>query len=389
MQFRLVCKERSGKNRKAEIQIECYFQRRYRYIGTGVYIEPKYWDADKSLVIAKHPQSTTINIIIRNRINEIERTAYRYEETGKTFDFNALKNITTGKDKQSFCDFISSQLKNEPELELKSFVKYRYNIEIIREILGDITTEKITEKHIELLDQKFHARYADSTVARLHIFVQKYIKQAIKQRIIHANPYDLVRMQKFRAEPKNVFHTIAELEALEALPLKFPETICLIRDRYLYSCYTGLRISDNLELKKSALTDTPEGYIVNLRTIKGYGHDLIHPLGLMFDGKPDAIARRWINAHDGDTLFPPVSREYIRTVLTMLAEMAGIKKHLTFHVARHTCACLLADISQNPYLIMNILGHADIKTSMTYIHRSPEGIKKQFRLMTDWKEKAR
>ena len=98
----------------------------------------------------------------------------------------------------------------------------------------------------------------------------------------------------------------------------------------------------------------------------------------MFDGKPDQIARRWINTHDESTLFPKVSDDYIRTTLNVLAALAKprIDKHLTFHVARHTCASLLVDISQNPYLIMDILGHKDIKTSMTYIHSSPENIKK-------------
>jgi integrase len=202
------------------------------------------------------------------------------------------------------------------------------------------------------------------------------------------NPYDRVKLQKFKPEPKNVMHTIAELDALEKLT-DLPYNIAMIRDRYLYSCYTGLRISDNLALLKTDLTDTPDGYVVNLHTIKGYGHDLIHPIGLMFDGRPDTIARRWITAHTEATLFPTISRAYISTVLLVLADMAKIKKHLTFHVARHTCASLLADISQNPYLIMNVLGHADIKTSMTYIHASPEGTKKQFRILQDWKEKAR
>ncbi|MEI6755181.1 MAG: tyrosine-type recombinase/integrase [Paludibacter sp.] len=164
----------------------------------------------------------------------------------------------------------------------------------------------------------------------------------------------------------------------------------MIRDRYLYSCYTGLRISDNQALKKYALTDTNEGYIVDLTTIK-YKRDLIHPLGLMFVDKPETIARRWINTHDEPTVFPKVSDEYIRTTLNVLAALAKppIDKHLTFHEARHTCASLLADISQNPYLIMDILGHKDIKTSMTYIHSSPENIKKQFRNLTDWKSRAR
>ena len=389
MQFKLIIEPKENDPiSKTEIKIECYYNRRYRYVNTGVYIEPQYWDPAKSLVITKHPQAATVNNLIKTKLHDLEKLAYKAEESGAVFDFTALKNTTGGKDKQNFCDFIAQCLKEEPELELKSIVKYRYNIEIIRGILGDISTDKLTEKHIEILDVAYHKTYADSTVARLHIFTQKYCKIAIKKRILLFNPYDRVKLQKFKPEPKNVMHTIAELDALEKLA-DLPYNIGMIRDRYLYSCYTGLRISDNLALLKTDLTDTPDGYVVNLHTIKGYGHDLIHPIGLMFDGRPDTIARRWITAHTEDTLFPTISRAYISTVLLVLADMAGIKKHLTFHVARHTCASLLADISQNPYLIMNILGHADIKTSMTYIHASPEGTKKQFRILQDWKEKAR
>jgi len=391
MQFKLILQPKENDpGAKTEIQIECYYNRRYRYQSTGVHIEPQYWDQAKSLVTTKHPQCAAVNNIIKTKLRELETVAFKYENDGRVFDFNALKNLTIGKDKQTFCDFITECLKDET-LEIKSYVKYKGNIEIIRSILGEINTNKLTEEHIKLLNVEFRKKYANSTVARLHIFTQKYIKLAVEAKILRDNPYTPIKLPKFKPESKKVFHTIAELEALEAIP-DLPYTIAAIRDRYLYSCYTGLRISDNLALLKSQLTESKEGYVIDLHTIKGYGSDLIHPLGLMFDGAPNKIAKRWINAHEEPTLFPKVSREYIRTTLTVLAAMTKpepIKKHLTFHVARHTCASLLADISQNPYLIMNILGHKDIKTSMGYIHASQEGIKKQFRVLTDWKDKAR
>lgn len=390
MLFKLLVKPKPDTTGKTEILIECYFDRRYRTIGTGIYTELQYWDSAKQAVTPKHPQAATVNNLLKTKIRELEQRAYKYEETpGQVFDFVQLKNISTGKDKQTFAYFVQDQIKKETKLEYNSVVKYRGNIQIITEILGDITPDKITDKLIEKLDAELKKKYAESTVARMHIFTAKYLKKAIKARLITKNPYDYVEIDRFKPTEKNTFHTIAELEALEAIAdLAYP--INLIRDRYLYSCYTGLRISDNLALLKTALTDTNEGYIVDLTTIK-YKRDLIHPLGLMFDGKPDKIARQWINTHDEPTVFPRVSDEYIRTTLNVLAALAkpAIDKHLTFHVARHTCASLLADISQNPYLIMDILGHKDIKTSMTYIHSSPENIKKQFRVLTDWKARAR
>ncbi|MEI6556701.1 MAG: tyrosine-type recombinase/integrase [Paludibacter sp.] len=389
MQFTLNQRHRTDDpNKKTEIQIECYFNRKYKYVNTGIFIVPQYWDKEKKVVSNKHPQSSTINNLLKTKVRELETLAYKYEEAGKVFDFNALKSVSNGKDKQNFCDFITEQLKNEPNLELKTIVKYKSNIEIIRKVLPDVTADKLDDSHILKLDNYFRDTYAQSTVARLHVFVQKYVKEAIKNRILKDNPYDLVKLNMFRGEAKTTMHTMAELEALENLK-DLPKKHEMIRDRYLYSCYTGLRVSDNLALLKTAFTDTPEGYVVDLHTIKGYGHDLVHPIGLMFDGKPDKIARRWMNSHEEKTLFPKVSTTYISEVLKILAELAKINKHLTFHVARHTCASLLADISQNPYLIMNILGHSDIKTSMAYIHASPESTKKQLRLISNWKEKAR
>ncbi|MDR1226970.1 MAG: tyrosine-type recombinase/integrase [Prevotellaceae bacterium] len=80
-----------------------------------------------------------------------------------------------------------------------------------------------------------------------------------------------------------------------------------------------------------------------------------------------------------------MSDQAINRQLKLLASIAGIEKDLTFHMARHTCGTALADISANPYLIMDILGHRDIKTSMIYIHSSSERIKKQLQnLRWEW-----
>jgi hypothetical protein len=177
MQFKLVIKSKPGSIAKAEILIECYWSRRYRNIGTGVFVQPELWDQSKSLVTTKHPQYATVNNILKTKLHDLEKAAYKYEETpGQVFDFNALKNISSGKDKQTFCDFIVNCMKKETDLELNSVTKYKGNIETIKGILGNIAVDKITEKEIEKLDAEFHKKFADSTVARLHIFTQKYLK---------------------------------------------------------------------------------------------------------------------------------------------------------------------------------------------------------------------
>ena len=390
MQFKLIYKPKTQSvSAKTEILIECYYVRKYKTVGTGVYVTPEFWDEKKRLVSSRSPQCAPANRILKDKLSSLEKACYKLEETGGVFDFNALKSLTSGKDKQSFCDYITCCLKNETKLELNSITKYKSNIEVIRGIIGETTTEMLTEVHVNKLDIGYRKSYANSTVARLHIFTEKYVKLAVIDKILRENPYDFVKLEKYKPEVKVTMHTFAELDALAALQ-NLPYMHAMIRDRYLYSCYTGLRISDNLALLKSNFTDTSEGYVVDLHTIKGYGHDIIHPIGLMFDGRANEIARRWINAHDEPTLFPPASRTYISAVLLVLADMAGIDKHLTFHVARHTCASHLADVLQNPFLLMKLMGWSDIKTAMGYVHCSPESTKRLLRLVaTDWRSKVR
>ena len=93
----------------------------------------------------------------------------------------------------------------------------------------------------------------------------------------------------------------------------------------------------------------------------------------MFDGKATAIAQKYLAMHN-DTLFPKFSDQKINVKLKVLAGLAQIKIPLTFHTARHTCATLLAEKTGNPFVIMQILGHSDIKTSMIYIHNSTSAV---------------
>ena len=389
MDFKLVLNYKnrpSEPNTKFEVKIECYYNRKYRYISTGVFVESQYWEDGQ--LIKKHPQYKVIDVLLQNKLNEYRNKSLDHERTGKVFDFNALNALSERKNKQLFSDFIKEELKKEKNLSSDSVTKYTRNAEIVADIFPSLSVDELTSQKIEHLDKYFQQNFAPSMANHLHIFVHKYAKKAVKQRLLQYDPYDEVEIEKFRGETRYTFLTLAEIKKLEDLE-NLPYLIRSVRDRFVYSCYTGLRVSDNLALLKSNLTDTSDGYVVDLHTIKGYGHDLIHPIGLMFEGKPDKIARHWMAAHEEKTLFPRVSTTYIKTALDLLEGLAELDKHITFHVARHTCASLLADISQNPFLIKNILGHTDIKTSMIYIHASPESTKKQLRLLSGKWENAR
>jgi integrase len=71
----------------------------------------------------------------------------------------------------------------------------------------------------------------------------------------------------------------------------------------------------------------------------------------------------------GTPLAPESLTEYFKALL----EKAGLPKTVRFHDLRHTCATLMIKQGIHPRVVMEILGHSQISTTMnTYGHVLPE-----------------
>ena len=366
---------------KLEVKIACYFNRKYRYIDTGIFIEPRFWDDAKNAISAKHPSAKVINILISQKINDLNNAAYDCERAGGVFDFDALDRFCGTGAGLLFSQYIKNEMQGET-FEMLTIQKYKRNIDIMCNLLPDMDIKRISPEHVVKFDAALRAQFSNSTVARINVFINKYLKRAVKQGKIKFNPYDRVSINTDRGKSEAEHLSIDEIKAIEAMVCINP-SLELTRDRFLYSCYTGLRISDNRALLKSMVTHTDAGLVVQLHTIKGYGHDLVHPLRLMFDGKPERIAQKWIDKSPGPYVFPVQSDTLIGSNLRTIAAVCKVDKRVTFHTARHTCATMLAEVTQNPFLMLNIMGWTDVRIAMNYIHRSFESTARQLKVYKD------
>ena len=48
------------------------------------------------------------------------------------------------------------------------------------------------------------------------------------------------------------------------------------------------------------------------------------------------------------------------------ADKAGVKKNVTFHTARHSCAVLLLTLGADIYTVSKILGHRSVRATQVY-----------------------
>ena len=68
-------------------------------------------------------------------------------------------------------------------------------------------------------------------------------------------------------------------------------------------------------------------------------------------------------------------------ILHRWAEQAGIKKHITFHTARHTHATMLLTLGVDLYTVSKLLGHTNIQTTQVYAKLVDESKKKAIDLI--------
>lgn len=135
----------------------------------------------------------------------------------------------------------------------------------------------------------------------------------------------------------------------------------------MFSCYTGLRISDIIGLRSVDFYFS-DGEAFMRKTTKKTGAVVNIPIMRLFGGKPYDIVKKYMA---NEKVFG-INLSLVTRHMPNISEILG--KRVTFHTARHTCATMLAEKTGNPMLIKAVLGHSDISMSMKYIHESKHAV---------------
>ena len=202
--------------------------------------------------------------------------------------------------------------------------------------------------------------YADNTILTKTNILKTILHKAKLDGILTATP-DFSGLVPSKVAAERCYLTIDEIRALTATP-------CEPRVAYpfLFSCFTGLRLSDVRNLKWS---DIRNG-VIFLRQ-KKTGEFVQVPIG--------KNAQRFLRKNDSEKVFDdfPTCEEWHNRKIREWAEAAGIKgKHISFHVARHTFATLTLGNGADLFTVSKLLGHTKITTTQIYAKVLDEGRKK-------------
>lgn len=341
------------------VEVYCYLDGRKRYISTGVFIEAKHWDAKRQRVKDTHQGHYRYNKLIRDTIDKLERLEFDAIDNRGSFSLDDIRKSKT--DPLGF----PSWVKREVELDNSvspSTKGYRiYMAKMLLECLGDIPFKSFRYEHVlQFESYMIEKGLGVSTRQKYHNQLRRVSQEAVKHGKLKENPY--VHYKIKRASPPLKY--VLWPDHLDAIwQLQHPSRgYGLTKMKFLFSCYTGLRISDNNNLAWDMIV----GGKIIFKSQKT-GAPTIIPLDYL-SSRTGLILQNFNKK--SPLVFPRISEKVMRDHLKQIAVDAQIPFPITFHTSRHTFCTLVAHKSGSVFKVMELAGIRKTETAMTYVNLS-------------------
>ena len=250
-------KKQNSKN-QAPIELYAYIDRRTKYFSTGIYIYSTEWDKNRRQVNKSHPNATKLNIRLSRIRAEIEDYELSIMNERGNFTYNELKDYVLGgkNTRNNFIDWLKNEIEDDNTVKPNT-KGYRLNMvnKLIDAVGDNIPNSRVDYAILKAFDRHMASEgLTESTRSKLHNQLRKFITIANNENIIKYNPYKSFKVKRPTYDMKKCLW-FADLNRL--WELKYPDDsgMELARLKFLFSCYTGLRISDNTNLSWSDLRD--------------------------------------------------------------------------------------------------------------------------------------
>ena len=369
----------SRKGLEKRIDLRVYLDGRQTKFATPYSIAPACWDKKSGRVVGNCPEKSVINSYLNGKETEYERYLFQCEMLDETVDLERIREILTGKSRTAPSEKTNATLD---EIFDAYVDKLRTDNRCERTIIGILDLKKDMAKFskrskkrtIDQFDILFIQEYkkylrtvrrnADNTINTKLNRLRSVVKWAGRLGYPIDDPFGKGVRFLNRSTPRTIFLTKDEYDEFlqKALADRNDLAMRVTRELFIFSCETGLRFSDVLDLKWTHLKKDSKG-VTYISKIQCKTKELVE-IPLMSKW-PKVLLAKYRNVSTGEHVFPRLSNGCINRKLKMLAEKAGIGKRLSFHVARHTFASHLANAGVPLYIVAKLLGDK----SLDMVHR--------------------
>jgi len=376
-----LMKRKMKKDGTIPIYLRITQNRKYRLLATGISIDEKYWNPDKSEIRKNHPRNKTLN-------TQLEQFVYDAKQALEALPVHerkagAIKEVLKEKptDENCFFEYANTFLdKLKVDKRYWEWKQTRVTLNKLKQYHpGYLNISDIDKPFLEGFKQYLinEIQNGNNTINKQFQRIGRITKSAIEAGIIANDPFlGFKRMPKEKSDKARL--SIEQIEAIKALELKPGSWLDITRDAFLFSFYNaGIRFGDIARLKWMHIIDGRLKYNM-AKTGTGKNIKLLAPALEIIDKyklnkkSPNSFIFPILKPDDySDEMYLKrqiSSKNYIANKsLKKLAEMAGIQENISFHVSRHSFADYARTSGMNLYDISKALGHSDIQITQAYL----------------------
>jgi site-specific recombinase XerD len=359
------------------------------------FVDPLKWSTEMSKMKGNSEEACSLNEyleLMKSKIFDIQRELiYKNQE----INIEAFKNKLLGTEERQRTLIPIFQDHNNKIKELvgkeyapgtleryetslkhtKNFLEWKYKI-------TDIEISKID--HAFITDYEFYLRSvrncANNTAVKYIKNFSKIIKICLANNWIDRNPFSNYKSKV--KEVERIYLSEEEIQAITDKDFK-NERLSLVRDIFLFSCFTGLAYIDVKNLTKNHISlgiDGEKWIFTHRQKTETASKIPILPLTQMiidrYQDHPQCIYL--------ERLLPILSNQKMNAYLKEIAGVCNINKELTFHIARHTFATTITLTNGVPIeSVSKMLGHKNLRTTQHYAKVLDKKVSEDMKILRD------
>jgi len=340
---------------------------------TGISVKSSQWDKEKERIKGRTTEALNTNLQLDNIASGLQ-SIFRRIEMSDVVSLERIKSEFLGK-------------KEEIDTLMQLFEKH--NGDVAKQVgvsVGKATLQKynVCKRHFSEFLEKQYKRSDLKLTELTYVVIREfdlYLRTEVGQNPNTATKtmktfktitllgqkmgvllHDPFMNHRFHIEPVNRgFLTDEEILLIAHKQINIPR-LELIRDIFIFSCFTGLAYIDVSNLTPDHIVTLGDKQWIMTQRQK----TSVETNVLLLDIPKAIIAKYGGKTYRNGKLFPMLTNQKTNSYLKEIADMCGIKKNLTFHLARHTFATMSLSKGVPMESVSKMLGHTNIRTTQIY-----------------------
>lgn len=343
---------------------------------TNVCIFPDEWDSENACVTG-NPNSVELNRYIRKTMYQLEE--YELDYNGD-FTLNKLKELWGCKESMhDFYILMAYQIEHR-DIRESTRSTHRNTLRHLKIYHPNCSIADLTEDYMKGFLHYMRSCKLNESSVRSHMRTLRcYYNIACK---LYGNkvPNSSFDFYHEKMSDRMIYkmkalsdEDIRSIENYVANPITPKKEVARL-EKFLFMSYTGCRISDFTSLTEENFSTENGVTWLTYTSIKTETPVKI-PISVIFDGRAEQLLIR--HRDNLVEFFTIKDKPHFNIYVNKYCHKAGINKHVTAHVARHTCASRLVNRDVPITTIQKIIGHRSLKMTMIYAKTSDSTLIRQ------------